>query len=192
MYVHSNCKIKLFNSRSLEEAKKQKEKEQEEKSENGTVLAIVSGDGGNPLHALYHAIRTQNWEEYLIFIRMMLPWMSAYDSLHYSRYLSVYWSTINNLDEKKAVHVRSRLFSASTSGRPYSALPHGQWIEMTMNKGSKMQCGWIGITNNEAAVNNITKTKESLKEVANIKKRQFQHIECSPAQMEKVEKLLKA
>ena len=45
---------------------------------------------------------------------------------------------------------------------------------MTMNKGSKMKGGWIGITDNEAAlqintkvVNNITKVKELLKSVTN-------------------------
>ena len=61
---------------------------------------------------------------------------------------------------------------------------------MTMNKGSKMKGGWIGITLNEEAlhvntkvINSITKVKESLKKVANIKKRQYSHIECSPAQM---------
>ena len=142
------------------------------------------------LYMHYHAMRTQNWEEYLTSIRMMLPWMSAYDSLHYSRYLSLYWSGMNNLDEEKALYMRSGLFSASMSGRSFSALPHDQWIEMTMNKGSKMKGGWIVITNNEEAlqvntkvINNITKVKESLKQVANIKKRQYSHIECSPARM---------
>ena len=86
------------------------------------------------LYMHYHAMRTQNWEEYLTSIRMMLPWMFAYVSLHYSRYLSLYWSDMNNLDEEKAFYKRSGLFSASMSGRPFSALPHDQWIEMTMNK----------------------------------------------------------
>ena len=86
------------------------------------------------LYMHYHAMRTQNWEEYLTSIRMMLPWMFAYDSLHYSRYLSIYWLEMNNLDEEKAFYMRSGLFSASMSGRPFSALPHDQWIEMTMNK----------------------------------------------------------
>ena len=118
-------------------------------------------------------MRTQNWEEYLTSIRIMLPWMFAYDSLHYSRYLSLHWLEMNNLDEEKAFDMRSGLFSASMSGRPFSALPHDQWIEMTMNKSWKIKGGWIGITHNEQAlqintkvINNITKVKESLKEVA--------------------------
>ena len=137
----------------------------------------------------YHAMCTQNWEEYLTSTSMMLPWMFAYDILHYSRYLSLYWSEINNLDENTFL-MKSGLFSASMSGRLFSALPHDQWIEMTMNKGSKMKAGWIGIMHNEEAlqvntkvVNNITKVKESLKEVANIQKCQYSHTERSPAQM---------
>ena len=93
------------------------------------------------LYMHYHAMRTQNWKEYLNAIRMMLPWMSAYDSLHYCRYLSLYWSSMNNLDEEKASYMKSGLFAASMSGRSFSALPHDQWIEMTMNKGSKMKGG---------------------------------------------------
>ena len=142
------------------------------------------------LYIHYHDMRTQNWEEYLTFIRMMLPWMFAYDSLHYSGYLSIYWLEMNNLDEEIAFYVRSRLFLASMSRRPFSALLHDQWIGMTMNKGSKMKGGQIGITLNEEAlhvntkvINSITKVKESLKEVANIKKRQYSHTECSPARM---------
>ena len=142
------------------------------------------------LYMHYHAMRTQNWEEYLTSIRMMLPWMLVYDILHYSRYLSLYRSQMNNLDEEKAFYIRSGLFSASMSGRPFSALPHDHWTEMTMNKGSKMKGEWIGITHNEEAlqvnskvINNITKVKESLKEVANIKRRQYSHIEFSPARM---------
>ena len=141
------------------------------------------------LYMHYHAMCTQNWEEYLTSTSMMLPWMFAYDILHYSRYLSLYWSEINNLDENTFL-MKSGLFSASMSGRLFSALPHDQWIEMTMNKGSKMKGGWIGITHNEEAlqvntkiINNITKAKESLKEVVNIKKRQYCPIKCFPARM---------
>ena len=142
------------------------------------------------LYMHYHAMRTRYWEEYLTSRRMMLPWMFAYDSLHYSRYLSLYWLEMNDLDEEKAFYMRSGLFSASMFVRPFSPLPHDQWIEMIMNKGSKMKGGWIGITHNEEAlqvntkiINNITKAKESLKEVVNIKKRQYCPIKCFPARM---------
>ena len=35
--------------------------------------------------------------------------------------------------------MKSGLFSASMSGRPFSAIPHDQWTEITTNKGSKMK-----------------------------------------------------
>ena len=42
MYFHSNCKMKLFNKRSLEQAKKRKEKEQaeREKEEKQTKMIV--------------------------------------------------------------------------------------------------------------------------------------------------------
>ena len=86
--------------------------------------------------------------------------------------------------------MKSGLFSTSMPGNLSSAMPHDQWLKMIMNKGSKRKGGWIGITNNEAAlhinttvVNNITKVKESLKSVAITENRQFKHTECSPTRM---------
>ena len=61
------------------------------------------------------------------------------------------------------------LLAASMSRQSFSALPRDQWIEFTMNIGSKMKGGWIGITQNEEAlhtntkvVNIIAKVKESV------------------------------
>ena len=125
---------------------------------------------------------------------MMLPWMSAYDSVHYCKYLSLYWSAMNNLDQEKVSYMNAGLFAASISGQSFCALPHDQWIEMTMNKGSKMKGGWIGITQNEEAlhtntkvVNIIAKVKECVKVIADISKRRYKHIKCSPARMKKDE-----
>ena len=79
----------------------------------------------------------------------MLPWISAYHSVNYCKYLSLYWSTMNNLDQEKISYMNAGLFSASISGQSFSTLPYDQWIEMTMSKGSTMNGGWIGITQNE-------------------------------------------
>ena len=68
----------------------------------------------------YHSMRCQNWENYLLSIRLMLPWMAAYDNLHYSRYLSIYWSMMNNLNEEVGNHMKQGFFSASLSGLPFS------------------------------------------------------------------------
>ena len=82
---------------------------------------------------------------------------------------------MNNLDQEKASYMNAGLFEASISGQSFSALPHDQWIEMMMNKGSKLKGGWIGITQNEEAahtstkvVNIIAKVKESGKLIADI------------------------
>ena len=32
----------------------------------------------------YHAMRIQNWKEYLLSVRLMLPWMAVYDSTNYT------------------------------------------------------------------------------------------------------------
>ena len=63
MYVHPNCKMKLFNSRSLEQAKERKEKEKEKKSENEEVetlaqpkSTVASNIIGQPTTGLVHVI----------------------------------------------------------------------------------------------------------------------------------------
>ena len=83
----------------------------------------------------------------------MLPWMAIYDSLHHTRYMSIYWAEMNNLNDEIKKYMDEGLFSASMSGLPFSSIPHDQWIEMTMNKGSKMKDGWIGFTKNESMIN---------------------------------------
>ena len=121
------------------------------------------------LFSHYHSMRDQNWDDYLLSIRLMMPWMSAYDSLHYGRYLPLYWSMMKQLPAERASFMKAGMFTASITGKPFSSLPFDQWIEMTMNKGSKMKGGWIGITQNEEAlqtnikiVNKIAKVKVKL------------------------------
>ena len=142
----------------------------------------------------YHALRTRDWDSYLQSIRLMQPWMAVYDNLHYTRYMTVYWSTMNNLNEEWAQFMRDGLFSASLSGRPFSAIPLDQWIEVTMNKGSKMKGGWIGITKNEAMVtiharttNKINKVRETLHGAADMNKRKYDHSENTKSRMVKDE-----
>ena len=99
----------------------------------------------------YHAMHTQNWKEYLTSIRLMLPWMAIYDSVHYMRYLSLYWAQMNNLTIEEQSFIEQGLFAASMT----SSIPCDQWIEMTMNKGSKMKGGF---TENESMLHIHTKT----------------------------------
>ena len=53
------------------------------------------------------------------------------------------------LARRKAQHMRDGLFAQSMMGKPYPCLPLDLWIEMTMNKGSKMKAGWLRILKNE-------------------------------------------
>ena len=61
--------------------------------------------------------------------------------------MTLYWAdmkiVINCLVRE---FMKNGLFCASVSGHPFSALPFDQWIEMTMNKGTKMKSGWVGFT----------------------------------------------
>ena len=45
-------------------------------------------------------MQTQNWDKHWASICKMLPWMAAYGTLHYTKYLSVL-SEINNFYDKK-------------------------------------------------------------------------------------------
>ena len=76
----------------------------------------------------------------------MMPWMP------------LHWSSIGGLPADKASFIKAGMFTASLTGKPFSCLPYDQWIEMTMNKGSKMKGGWIGITQNEKALQTSIKS----------------------------------
>ena len=45
------------------------------------------------------APREGNWNLHLSCIRDMLPWVTAYDRINYSRYLPIYWCQMNTLSE---------------------------------------------------------------------------------------------
>ena len=90
--------------------------------------------------------------------------------------------------------MKARLFAASMSGQSFIALRHDQWIEMTINKSSKMKGVWIGINQNEEALHTNTKVvkiiakfKESVKVIADVSKRRYKHIERLPSSMKKDE-----
>ena len=89
-----------------------------------------------------HAVKTQNWEEFKMSLRLMMPWLQVYDNDKYGRWLVEFWLEISCLQEEEAQHMRDGLFAESMTGKPYSCLPLDLWIEMTMKKGSKMKAGW--------------------------------------------------
>ena len=56
----------------------------------------------------------------------------------------------STLPEEKERYMKEGLFAKSMTGKSYScSLPLDLWIEITMNKGSKMKAGWKRILKNE-------------------------------------------
>eukprot|EP00794_Sanderia_malayensis_P017851 gene17851-19634_t len=133
-----------------------------------------------------HALRTQNWEEFKISLRSMLPWMQIYDNNKYGRWLVEFWLQMSCLPEEKAQYLYQGLFAQSMTGKPYSCLPLDLWIEMTMNKGSKMKAGWKRILQNEKMLmihtrnaNSVNRVRVALHAMANLRKATKGHRENS-------------
>ena len=93
---------------------------------------------------------------------MMLPWLRIYDNDKYSKWLVEYWLEVSSLPDEKEKYMREGLFAQSTMGKPYSCIPLDLWIEMTMNKGSKMKAGWKNILKNEKMLFTHTRTVHSV------------------------------
>ena len=66
---------------------------------------------------------------------------------------------MKGLTTDKTYFTKAGMFTASLTGKPFSGLSYEQWIEMTMKKGSKMKGEWIGITQNEEALQTTIKMK---------------------------------
>ena len=103
-----------------------------------------------------HSIKTQNWAQFKASLRLMLPWMQVYDRKKYGKWLPEYLSEISTLPDNVSEHMES-IFAQSITGHPYSRIPLDLWIEMTMNKGSKMKAGWKKILHNETMLTTHTR-----------------------------------
>ena len=121
---------------------------------------------------------------------LFLPWMAVYDSTNYTRYMSIYWVEMYNLNEDAKSYMEKGLFTASLTGLPFSTIPHDQWIEMTMNKDSKMKGGWIGFTKNESmvnihthAVNDMVQIRDALHSRASLKSTKQNHAANSKSRL---------
>ena len=72
----------------------------------------------------------------------MLQWLQIYDHDKYGKWMLQFWLEISSLTQEQEEYMRPGLISQSMTGKPYSCLPHDLWVEMTMNKGSKMNLGF--------------------------------------------------
>ena len=133
-----------------------------------------------------HAVHICNWDEYVISLRAMMPWMVAYDNNWYGRWLPDFWAMLTSLTAEQIAFLHTD-FVQSITGNPYSNMPWDMWIEYTMNKGSKMKSGWLSILQNEKQllvhsrnVNNILQIRATH---ANQKVSTRKHTECSQKRM---------
>ncbi|KAL8575003.1 hypothetical protein ACOMHN_064534 [Nucella lapillus] len=95
-----------------------------------------------------HAVHECNWDEFVISLRAMLPWMVAYDNNRYGRWLSDFWAMLTALPADQVEFLRTD-FAQSITGNSYSNMAWDMWIECTMNKGRKLKSGWLSILQNE-------------------------------------------
>ena len=87
------------------------------------------------------ATREGNWNLHLSRIRDMLPWVTSYNRISYSRYLPIYWCQMNTLSEThpQAQHyLHSGEFAVQRSQDvPFSQVAVDHTIEQTLNKDTK-------------------------------------------------------
>ena len=96
-----------------------------------------------------HSVKIQDWKMFKNSLRMMIPWMQIYDNNHYGKWLVEFWLEMESLPDGISCYMEEGLFAQSMTGNPYSCIPLDLWIEMTMNKGSKLKSGWKNILKNE-------------------------------------------
>ena len=111
------------------------------------------------------ALRRQDWTAFKASLRMTMPWLQIYDNDKYSKWLVQFWLEISRLPAEKEKYIREGLFAQSMTGKPYSRLPLDLWIEMTMNKGSKMRAEWKNILKNEKILFTRIRTVDSVNRV---------------------------
>ena len=74
--------------------------------------------------------------------------------------------------------------------KPYSCITWDMWIEMTMNKASKLKAGWLSILQNENQLmadtrnaNNLDRVRAAPDNQGNRKQLSQKHNECTPARL---------
>ena len=97
-----------------------------------------------------HSLKVKDWEMFKASLRMMIPWVQIYDNNNnFGKWLVEFWLEISTLPDEINAYMKDGLFAQSMTGKPCTCLPLDLWIEMTMNKGSKMKAGWKSILKNE-------------------------------------------
>ena len=143
---------------------------------------------------LNNVLREGNWMFHLAVIKVVIPWMFAYDRLNHAKYLPVYYNQMLNLPmEHPEVyeHLRNgemsvHLGAANTLGR----IPVVQAIKETANKDTQTAGGTKGFSLNPGAVSKYYLTAEyisiclrNLRELVHEKPPGVSHGDLEPARI---------
>ncbi|XP_071812536.1 uncharacterized protein [Apostichopus japonicus] len=103
------------------------------------------------------ATREGDWKLHLATVRVLLPWMFAYDRTNYSRYLPVYWLEMNKLPiTNPFIHdelVKGHFAVQRQDTHGFAGVACDMTIEQTANRDSKTRGGVKGFSNNQGATN---------------------------------------
>ena len=112
-----------------------------------------------------------------------------YDQTNDGRWPSGFWLMLSPLPADQTQFSSSN-FAKSITGNQCSSIPWDMWIEMTMNKGSKMKAGWMSILRNVKQLmadtrnsNNLGRIRAILHNQGPQKKLSRKHTECAPVRM---------
>ncbi|XP_035662311.1 uncharacterized protein LOC118406391 [Branchiostoma floridae] len=102
------------------------------------------------LLGLKRGSREGDWNLHLSSVKEIIPWLFAYDKLHYARYLSVYLSDMCHLPEEHPdtfEYLRSGGFSVQIGqDNPFGRIPVDQTCEETINKDTQTPGGTKGFS----------------------------------------------
>lgn len=106
----------------------------------------------NTLLTFIHAERTGDWNEYLRAFYNMLPWFAIYDHQNYTRWGTVYFLDLINLENIAPdvfnEYTHNKGFSVKTTDNSFNRIAIDQALEH-INRVSKVAGGIVGITKND-------------------------------------------
>ena len=112
-----------------------------------------------------HSLKIQKSKMFKDSLHLKIPRMQTNDNNNYRKWLVEFWTEISTLTKAIDEHMTKGLFAQSLTGNPYSRLPVDMWIEMTMNKGSKMKAVWENVLKNETVLLSHTRSPNLINKI---------------------------
>lgn len=153
---------------------------------------------GKVLLGLIRASREGDWLLHMSSVSQMIPWCFAYDKVNYSRYLSVYYGTMSNLETSDPdifEYFMQGGFSVQLGAHnPFGRIPVDQTTEETVNKDTKTPGGVRKYSLKQGAVSRYYLTAEyrsaflrQFREMINLTKSAMHHAELQSPRITKDE-----